>query len=485
MSLHAQLLPETSQRLAARDRSTRISSFVIALMATALIGVVLFIIAIGFPEKEFPEIAFVKGILVDEPAPTPTKVPTSLRRKPTPPSAQPRNRVLISRTTSSVTIPEVMHVSTASALGMSDADDFGDSAGFTGNKYGGGILPPGVLNQRCNQADRLKRLEETGGIPACDESVLKALRWLKEKQHDDGSWDNKNEVAMTGLALLAYLGHCETPESPEFGETVLNATVFLIDTNMKNQGKMASDFNGHWCYEHAIATYALCECYTFSKSFGYNVPHLKTATQDAVQWILNNPNSIGGWNYKYDEKARFDTSINAWHLQALKAAQTTGLEFNNLNRGIKDALEAIAETQQKHGGFGYNMNGPVGSANGHFTLTGAGTLCLQQHKGVSNGDARRGIRYLSKNSRFNFDKSANLYEHYYSSQAMVNYGGEPWKNYNLLVRDELLKRQNSDGSWPNPERNEHQAGPIYNTCLATLMMEVYYRYLPSTERLVR
>jgi len=341
------------------------------------------------------------------------------------------------------------------------------------------------MSKRCSQADRLERLEETGGTPACDESVLKALRWLKEKQHDDGSWDNKNEVAMTGLALLAYLGHCETPESPEFGETVLNATIFLIDTNMKNQGKMASDFKGHWCYEHAIATYALCECYTFSKSFGYNIPNLEKATQDAVQWILNNPNKVGGWNYNYDEKARFDTSINAWHLQALKAAKTSGLEFNNLTRGIKDALEAIAETQQKHGGFGYNKNGPVGSANGHFTLTGAGTLCLQQHKGVSNGDARNGINYLTKNSRFNFDETANLYEHYYTSQAMVNYGGEPWKTYNLLVRDELLRRQNSDGSWPNPAGNEHQAGPIYNTCLATLMMEVYYRYLPSTEKLIR
>ena len=37
-------------------------------------------------------------------------------------------------------------------------------------------------------------------------SVLRALRWLKTKQLDDGSWPN-TKPAMTALSLLAYLAH--------------------------------------------------------------------------------------------------------------------------------------------------------------------------------------------------------------------------------------------------------------------------------------
>ncbi|MDB4508185.1 hypothetical protein N9051_01235 [Akkermansiaceae bacterium] len=103
-----------------------------------------------------------------------------------------------------------------------------------------------------------------------------------------------------------------------------------------------------------------------------------------MQWILNNPNESGGWNYQYEEKPRWDTSINVWHLQALKAAQTSGLEFKNMRRIVKSALNTITETQQDQGGFGYNRSGPNGNSDGHFTLTGAGTLCVQQHNGSSS-----------------------------------------------------------------------------------------------------
>ena len=63
---------------------------------------------------------------------------------------------------------------------------------------------------------------------------------------------------------------------------------------------------------------------------------------------------------------------------------------------------------------------------------------------------------------------------------MLNAGGTAWKKYNKMFRDPLLKNQKKDGSWPQPPGNHHSAGTIYNTCLATLMLEVYYRYLPGT-----
>ena len=47
------------------------------------------------------------------------------------------------------------------------------------------------------------------------------LNWLKNVQNDDGSWGSQYKPAMTGLSLLAYLGHCEKQDSPEFGANVM------------------------------------------------------------------------------------------------------------------------------------------------------------------------------------------------------------------------------------------------------------------------
>lgn len=480
----AQLSPKASQRLSEQHRNSTISSLLIALLASALVAILLLIIGIAMPQRDFVGTIIHTGKPEENPPIEKPKVNTSISKKPTPPSSsQASHRVFPTSTPSSVTIPEV-EVPTDNIFPGSDGDFPGAGIGDDHETWGGnGTLPPRTFSKRCSHQDRLARLAETGGTEACDKAVLNALRWLQKTQNKNGSWDRKHQVAMTGLALLSYLGHCETPLSEEFGVTVLNATVYLVDLGLKHNGKLASDFKGHWCYEHAIATYALCECYSFSKTFSYNIPGLEEVTTQAVQWIINTPNEVGGWNYTYDEKARYDTSISAWHMQALKAAMTTGLEFNNMRRTTKDALESIIATQQSHGGFGYNKNGPTGTSNDHFTLTGAGTLCVQQHKGTTHRSAKKGIRYLAKNSTFHFAENANLYEHYYTSQAMINHGGEEWKTYNAKVRDQLLINQTPEGYWPDPAGNRHSPGKIYNTCLATLMLEVYYRYLPGTTKI--
>ena len=190
----------------------------------------------------------------------------------------------------------------------------------------------------------------------------------------------------------------------------------------------------------------------------------------------------GGWEYDYESESRRggDSSIVAWHLQALKAAKSTGAHFPKLKRSINNGLGFLEECQASHGGFGYTQSKKPAGKRTHFTLTGAGALCFQQHKGASNSKARKGVKYIDENSKFDFAKrEVDLYEHYYSSQAMINNGGQPWENYNKLFRDELIKNQKADGSWPKGSGLGH-SDPVYSTSLSTLMLEVYYRFLPGT-----
>ena len=74
----------------------------------------------------------------------------------------------------------------------------------------------------------------------------------------------------------------------------------------------------------------------------------------------------------------------------------------------------------------------------------------------------------------------SLYGHYYDFQAMINHGGKEWEAYNRMVRDNLLKAQDRDGSWPKPGSKIQSESTTYRSALCTLMLESYYRFLPST-----
>lgn len=78
---------------------------------------------------------------------------------------------------------------------------------------------------------------------------------------------------------------------------------------------------------------------------------------------------------------------------------------------------------------------------------------------------------------------ANYYYWYYGSLAMHQNQGQPWEKWNERVQPILLGNQvrnngRNDGSWdPVGQWGPHAGRPVI-TALATLSLEVYYRYLP-------
>jgi len=83
----------------------------------------------------------------------------------------------------------------------------------------------------------------------------------------------------------------------------------------------------------------------------------------------------------------------------------------------------------------------------------------------------------------------NYYFWYYATQLMHNTGGKPWSRWNLIIREKLIAEQfvgpeagHAAGSWqptePAMDRWGRTGGPIMQTALGLLTLEVYYRYLP-------
>ena len=481
MSLHARLSPEALERLRAQKRNNSIGSIIIGLLVVVILAMVTALFMIPLPEEDDGDVFYVVPYEKPDKPHTPVEVREMVEKKPRAPSQTP-TRVIISTQPASlqamVTDFEVPEPSLEMGVGI----DFGDSNGFTpGGPNIPGFPPNDPMGRRCSQQLRMERLKEAGGVVAGEEAVVKALDWLQETQNENGSWGDQYQSAMTGFAILAYLGHCETPESRKYGETVSKGLAYLIDLGMRNEGKLTvSPLNGHqWVYEHAIATYALAEAQTFSKMSRKPFPGLKNATKDAGEIIMDGQADSGGWNYKYSNSpTQGDNSVGFWQIQALKACKHTGIwKDAKFKQPVRKAIDFLEKVQGPNGAIGYRLD-----PNRSPHLTGGAVLCMQIWGEGDSRAAKDGIDWVRKNSKFQWGQSsANLYYHYYNAQAMINAGGDEWDWYNAMIRDQLIEAQNEDGSWTQKMNhgpiNQHMA-----TCLATLTLEVYYRFLPGTNK---
>jgi len=498
MSLHAQLSPEAETRLRSQQRTSTLTSVIIALLAMVLLGVILLIIAMNTSRKEIPQLEAYIGTAQPEDQLTMKKISNTIVRTPSSPSV-PMAKIIITNVPSSVSVPQ--NQLPGPEIDIGQGDGFGSGGwGEEGAGPGANINNiPHVLRKRCSQADRMERLLSNGGNTECEEAVVNSLRWLMEKQNKDGSWTDRKQVGMTGLALLVYLGHCETAQSEEFGETVLAAITYLVDKAMKNNGKLASDFkDDHWCYEHAIGVYALAEAYSLCvKGFAENIPGLEDAVIASGQFLINSQHTGGGWDYAYreDSDRGGDVSIVGWHLQALKACKLTGLDFKNLRKCGKKGFDYLERMQLPSGAVGYSAPQLHAGQDG-TTLAAVGALCAQIWKSPATKVARKAIRFIDKEMKFEWNgPDSDLYGHYYAVQAMINHGGLEWESYNKLFRDQLLKNQNPDSSFRPVNGGKQDSikavaasfagdNPFathYRTCLATLMLESYYRFLPASQ----
>ena len=338
-----------------------------------------------------------------------------------------------------------------------------------------------------------------GGGPATEEAVLRALRYLKKNQQPDGSW-RAQKVAMTGLVVLTYLAHGETPsDSKEFGQTVQKGIEFIIKSQKENGRFNGVDGNE---YAHPIATYALSEAYGMTLN-----PNVKVAAEKAILPILQGQHPTGGWTYNMDPdvqkpgkekspldgKYRDDTSYMGWCAQALKAAKMADVYSDHaaLEKAIKLAVRGFQKNANPNGGFGYTGPGQGG-------LTAVGTLCLQL-MGAANESEVKKSQDLMDSWVPSFDAKNSLgtalqYYFYYATQCKFHSGGKRWENWNKAMWPLYVKSQKvtskSDSGYTDIEGKPQDIGwwengdtftdrPIMDTCLAALQLMVYYRYLPT------
>ena len=333
-------------------------------------------------------------------------------------------------------------------------------------------------------------------------AVMKALRWLKDHQYPDGSWGPRYRASMTALALLAFLAHGETTDSEEFGLTVRRGLQYLLGTQrddgmfvgggptwgLDGPGRRLSS-GQIITYEHSIATYAISEAYGLTQ-----IPFLRNAMEDGIQVILDGMHAGGSWDYDYRQgpDAHIDVSLAGWHIQALKAAQMSGARNVGIDTAIDASMQGLKSqaTGRERGLFRYGTR--IREEHSDMAMTAVAVLCMQLAGFAMDSDARAGIAAL-RNVRFQWEKGQDderavgdwpVYAWYYLTQARFHQGGRTWDSWNRQFALPLCDMQNDDGSWPPaPQSREPRYGPVYITALNALMLQVYYRLLPTFQEI--
>jgi Squalene-hopene cyclase C-terminal domain len=365
----------------------------------------------------------------------------------------------------------------------------------------------GVVKSRVGRADgftsafaardprlRAEVVTREGGTTLTEAAVSRGLRWLANHQNEDGSWSLAGfhraggcncsgdgaygtKSPGTALALLPFLGAGQTHLAGKYKGTVSRGLKWLLDKQGKD-GDLRAGANGNeGMYTQGQATIVLCEAFAMTGDEALRVP-----AQKAVDFVVAAQYRDGGWRYLPGPKSlKGDTSVLGWQLMALQSARSANLK---VPEEAWELADMYLETVQRQSGalYAYQPSREPSAA-----MTAEALLC-RMYLGWTKDQPglRRGVTWLGENELPTAGEP-NIYYWYYATQVMHHVGGEPWEDWNLRMRDVLVKSQetrgHAAGSWTPRGEFSDAGGRIYMTSLAVCTLEVYYRHLPVFRKL--
>lgn len=359
-----------------------------------------------------------------------------------------------------------------------------------------------AMGARTNKEAKRDMLKKFGGNDDTERAVSMALKWLAAHQNPQtGAWSlTHSQVcngqcdhpgrrafsmnAATGLALMCFLGAGQTHMEGEYQETVFKGLSFLIQSIRVQKdigGWYRGDGHGQGLddmYSHGIASIAICEAYGMTRD-----PRLLDAAQLSINFMTYAQNPLtGGWHYSPFPLGNLagDTSVVGWQMMAIKSAAMAGLNYDpDTIRRANFFLDSmwVPEVSGYHYSMSEKLKNPTQE---RLAMTACGVLC-RMYSGWSKEEPT--IQAAVKNFDKNGPSPADSYYNYYATQVMKQHGGKEWENWNTRMRDMLVTTQvqsgHAAGSWFVEEGlSSDQGGRLYVTCMKTMMLEVYYRYMP-------
>jgi hypothetical protein len=333
-----------------------------------------------------------------------------------------------------------------------------------------------------NPVARERVIESLGGSKETEAAIVRALDWLTRHQEQDGRWSvgrfggvKDHDVAGTGLALLCYLGWGAKHNEPGTYQAPLAKGLDWLLRRVPEDGKLfrgpggEGSSGGANMYDQGIGGIALAEAYGVTKDL-----KLREPVRRVIEFIARAQNKeTGGWRYQPGDPG--DTSVVGWQVMALRSAELAGVPLPD---GVRERaarwLDRVGGGE--HGGlYGYQNREPRPAMS-------AEAMFCRQLLGTPPTDPRMKETAAYLRTRLPDDERVNFYYWYYGCLALYQHQGPVWQEWNERMRPIFLNSQRRDGddagSWDPEGERGHQCGRLVVTTLATLSLEVYYRYLP-------
>jgi Prenyltransferase and squalene oxidase repeat len=320
--------------------------------------------------------------------------------------------------------------------------------------------------------------------PRAETAIQRGLSYLNVRRSPDGSFGThgyKGNVAVTSLGAMAFMCAGNQPGRGPYGRVVTDALRFVLSKENVGGGdpgflhNPAASPHGPM-YGHGFATLFLGEV--------YGMIHDKTLAEEtrtklhkAVRLILRSQNAEGGWRYNPGSRDA-DLSVTICQIMALRSARNAGV---SVPKSKVDACVKYVKACQElpEGWFRYMKQGGGGGGSQGFARTAAGVVALYSAGIYKGREVEAGLRFLLRNkpgAGFARPDMHYFYGHYYAVQAMWTAGGTYWSDWYPAIREELLSRQNPDGSWLD------QICAHYGTAMACIILQVPNNYLPILQK---
>jgi hypothetical protein len=309
-------------------------------------------------------------------------------------------------------------------------------------------------------------------------AVIKGLDFLASKQAEDGSWiiggGEGYPVAMTGLSGTAFLAHGNSPTRGHYSKNVQGAVEYLVRCGTAT-GLITgpTQDSGQPMHGHGFALMFLACVYgMITKESLRN--QVRTVIRKGVALTSQGQSPQGGWSYV--PGIGDEGSVTVTQVQALRAAHNAG--FLVPRAVIEEAVKYLERCRTPEGGIEYSLRSGGGP---RLAISCAAVATLYNAGQFDSTIATDCLKYVWDQFRANegFDKGGGhaFYSHLYAAQGFYMAGDQYWDNYFPKTRDQLLAMQQPDGSWMGDG-----IGQVYGTSIATIILQLPYKYLPVFQR---